>query len=230
MILYDSYSHVVYNFALLLARTFKKMDLKKPKQKTNNLKPSPSLPIIYDSGGNIKKHRGVFNGFCVVVDDRESIKQLTSMGSFGKSNLSRSSPAVVEKHQETICKLVEEESPNCSKSEDKKVILVTKSDSSKSDTDLRREIQFEFSDSLKYVHLGFEEAFFLKYSLQCLDVFDQQGNILDNGQVWDLFLRNDENFVVNFVVYYYFRAKKWVVKPGIKFGGDYRKFFMLTYF
>lgn len=68
-----------------------------------------------------------------------------------------------------------------------------------------------------------EEAFFLNYSLKCLTV--------EGFSTEDLYckLRNDnENFLIRFVAYQYFRAKNWVVRTGVNFGCDFCKFSYLS--
>lgn len=66
-----------------------------------------------------------------------------------------------------------------------------------------------------------EEAFFLLYGLGCLQIISLQNNILNIQQCWDLFTSADIKFMTRYVVYHYFRSKGYIVKPGIKFGGDY---------
>ncbi|XP_076627017.1 tRNA splicing endonuclease subunit 2 isoform X1 [Colletes latitarsis] len=71
------------------------------------------------------------------------------------------------------------------------------------------------------LHLTFEETFFLLYGLGCLNLIDFDGNLLDIDSAWNLFCKVDKNFVQKYVVYHYFRSKGWVVKPGLKYGGDF---------
>lgn len=70
------------------------------------------------------------------------------------------------------------------------------------------------------LHLTLEEAFFLSYGLGCLQVIDLFGNYLALDGMWQLFCKSQKDFIPKYVVYHYFRSKGWVVKPGIKFGGD----------
>ncbi|XP_076755268.1 tRNA splicing endonuclease subunit 2 [Xylocopa sonorina] len=71
------------------------------------------------------------------------------------------------------------------------------------------------------LHLTFEETFFLLYGLGCLNVIDFEGNLLDIDSAWHIFCKADKNFIPKYVVYHYFRSKGWVVKPGLKYGGDF---------
>lgn len=75
--------------------------------------------------------------------------------------------------------------------------------------------------------LTLQEAFFLSYALGCLQVVN--GNeLLKIQQCWQLFSETDKNFETKYIVYHYYRAKGYVVKPGIKFGGDYCKYMVVT--
>lgn len=69
-----------------------------------------------------------------------------------------------------------------------------------------------------------EEAFFLHYSLRCLRVlnFDQTHEFSTN-ELLTKFCDSDAKFIERFAVYQYYRAKNWVVKSGLKFGGDFCK-------
>ncbi|KAI8897236.1 tRNA intron endonuclease [Globomyces pollinis-pini] len=70
-----------------------------------------------------------------------------------------------------------------------------------------------------------EEAFFLSYALNCLDVY-QDGKMLSFAQQWSYY-RNlsrevpKQEFAVRYAVYHYYRSKGWVVRSGILFGTDY---------
>lgn len=83
------------------------------------------------------------------------------------------------------------------------------------------EEQFAVQETL---HLTLEEAFFLSFGLGCLQVIDLFGNCLSLDGIWQLFCKSQKDFIQKYVTYHYFRSKGWVVKPGIKFGGDFCKF------
>ena len=71
--------------------------------------------------------------------------------------------------------------------------------------------------------LTLEEAFFLLYGLGCLQIVDKNDQILSIDGCWKTFSDSSCKFIEKYVVYHYFRSKGYVVKPGIKFGGDYCK-------
>ncbi|KAK2575016.1 hypothetical protein KPH14_008763 [Odynerus spinipes] len=71
------------------------------------------------------------------------------------------------------------------------------------------------------LHLTFEETFFLMFGLGCLQLIHFDGTSMDINSTWLYFCKEDKNFVQKYVVYHYFRSKGWVVKPGLKYGGDF---------
>jgi tRNA splicing endonuclease len=88
--------------------------------------------------------------------------------------------------------------------------------------------QFPIHETL---HLTLEEAFFLSFGLGCLQVIDLFGNCLPLDGMWKLFCKSQKDFIQKYVTYHYFRSKGWVVKPGIKFGGDFCKLnFYMNFF
>lgn len=71
------------------------------------------------------------------------------------------------------------------------------------------------------LHLTFEETFFLMFGLGCLQVVHFDGSLLDINNAWLYFCKEKTDFLQKYVVYHYYRSKGWVVKPGIKYGGDF---------
>lgn len=72
--------------------------------------------------------------------------------------------------------------------------------------------------------LFLEEAFFLQQSLRCLKIVDFALNSeLSTDDFLGVCSTLNKNFVLHFVVYHYYRSKGWIVKSGLKFGGDFRK-------
>lgn len=69
-----------------------------------------------------------------------------------------------------------------------------------------------------------EEAFFLHYSLRCLRVIDfNQTHELTTEEMLETFCNSDSKFIERYVVFHYYRSKNWIVKSGIKFGGEFCK-------
>ncbi|CAK9828092.1 tRNA-splicing endonuclease subunit Sen2 [Anthophora retusa] len=86
---------------------------------------------------------------------------------------------------------------------------------------IKPKIESESFPVQETLHLTFEETFFLLYGIGCLNLIDFDGNLLDVDHAWHLFCKTDQNFIPKYVVYHYFRSKGWVVKPGLKYGGDF---------
>lgn len=74
--------------------------------------------------------------------------------------------------------------------------------------------------------LSKQESFFLLYGLGCLQILNNDDKVLNIEQCWKLFQEDDKYFLEKYIVYHYFRSKGYVVKPGIKFGGDFSKLLM----
>ena len=72
------------------------------------------------------------------------------------------------------------------------------------------------------LHLSLEEAFFLSYSLGCLQVKYGE-KFLNLNELWDLFQHTSSSFISKYVVYHHFRIEGWIVKSGVKFGSDFCK-------
>lgn len=75
--------------------------------------------------------------------------------------------------------------------------------------------------AFEVLYLSLEEAFFLSYACNCLQIFDLASNVLRIRDMWILFQESQPDFIEKYVAYHYFRAKGWVVKSGTKFGGDF---------
>ncbi|XP_028047203.1 tRNA-splicing endonuclease subunit Sen2 isoform X3 [Monomorium pharaonis] len=71
------------------------------------------------------------------------------------------------------------------------------------------------------LHLTFEETFFLLFGLGCLQLIHFDGSPVDINSAWLYFCKEKSDFIQKYVVYHYYRSKGWVVKPGIKYGGDF---------
>ncbi|XP_076271978.1 tRNA splicing endonuclease subunit 2 [Rhynchophorus ferrugineus] len=205
------------------------MELIEPKAKRHcKLRPKLPLPIIFKKDGSIKKFSANFNGFAVIVSDVDDMKNLVSMGYFGKANFSRSYPQFTKSD---TCKILRERQFKYRKDNfnhtnvkqpAEKVIVVPNSDEEDNNyfINLKPKFELDYSNIKETVWLGLEEAFFLTNVLGCLEV-TYKNDILTVENMWELFSNTQPTFIRNYIVYYYYKAKKWVVKPGIKFGGDF---------
>lgn len=112
---------------------------------------------------------------------------------------------------------------NDSISNNKKVIVVPDSDSDREDylKNIKPKCcasKIEISDKL---FLSLQEAFYVHFVEDCLHIFDEENSLLSTEQCWDLFQKVDKNFIEKYVVYHYYKSKDYIIKTGVKFGGDY---------
>lgn len=73
------------------------------------------------------------------------------------------------------------------------------------------------------LHLFMEEAFFLHHSLKCLRIMDLDSRELTTEDILNRFCSVKTDFIIKYVSYVFLRSKNWIVKSGLKFGGDFRK-------
>ncbi|KAJ8931091.1 hypothetical protein NQ314_016041 [Rhamnusium bicolor] len=204
------------------------MELNPPRPKKYcRLPPNLQVPVILKRDDTLVKFKGNFNGFSVVIENEEDMKNVISMGYFGKANFSRSYPQFSQNKTEIIRDRQYERRKDWAKScpgtkHAKKVIVVPDSDEETEDyfTNLKPEYQIDASSLKETVWLSLEESFFLTNAINCLDIY-QEKKLLSPGESWKLFAETDSHFMQSYIPYYYYRMKNWVVKPGIKFGGDF---------
>lgn len=68
-----------------------------------------------------------------------------------------------------------------------------------------------------------EEALFLHQHVNSLEIRDLDDKPIQTERLWKIFFNLKESFVECYIAYLYLKSKNWVIKSGIKFGGDYRK-------
>jgi tRNA-intron lyase len=68
--------------------------------------------------------------------------------------------------------------------------------------------------------LSLEEAYFSAFALGRLQILDRQETPLTLEKSWNLFQQSSPAFPIRYAAHHHFRAKGWLVTPGIKFGGD----------
>ncbi|XP_031617177.1 tRNA-splicing endonuclease subunit Sen2 [Contarinia nasturtii] len=74
----------------------------------------------------------------------------------------------------------------------------------------------------EYLALFPEEAFLLHYSLRCLKILNfEQTHEFTTEELLEKFCDMNPKFIERFIAYHYYRSKNWVVKGGLKFGGDF---------
>lgn len=208
------------------------MELTQPRPKKCGLSESLPLPVILKKDNTISKIKGVYNGLSVVIENRENMKSIVSMGYFGKANLSRSYPLFINDDKIEIIRQRQFNrrrfwGKSLSTKESKQVVVVADSDDEKDYfTNLKPVYEIDQSGTKETVWLSPEEAFFLMEAVGCFEIYYENEN-LSPEKCWELFSEANKYFQLNYIAYHHFRAKNWVVKPGIKFGGDYCKFFFV---
>ncbi|KAK7205053.1 hypothetical protein BZA70DRAFT_278971 [Myxozyma melibiosi] len=70
-----------------------------------------------------------------------------------------------------------------------------------------------------------QEAFFLTYALDVLDIYDDHtGDRISAPHLLGLLMpdwRPDNDFIMKYVVYHHYRSHGWCIRNGVKFGVDY---------
>lgn len=227
------------------------MELRSPKIKrllpwqTDSVSQYPaSLEKLAECAG--KAIIGKYNGSNVVVEDPNFIQTVYNLGCYGKGSLSRGQPNYSQRISElrNICPENDEERKQDIQNETVDLLASSsfEMNSSRSidavedgsqkevgreaeipipeDHQLKSELrdEFQYQESL---HLNLEEAFFLSYALGCLEIVDLFDKKLSLLEAWRLFCESQDDFVQKYLVYHHYRSKGWVVKPGLKFGGDF---------
>lgn len=193
------------------------MQLREPKRK----KFSPLLP---PQAVPPRQFLGNLNGFSVIVEATQEARNFLSISCYGKPNLSKGYGCmnkrveIVRKRQFEARKLLFNKQNKA-----EKVIVMPDSDSDDDDyfkKEIKPAYEIDTSGVKEKIYLDLVEAYFLHNYKQCLAV-QQNGVLLNTQQCWERFSASDKYFAQNYVCYQHFKKKNWVVKPALKFGGDY---------
>lgn len=176
---------------------------------------------------------GHFTGMNVEITDEESIKKLYQNGCFGIGTLTKTCPRICfnEPRIQTITQQQYEQKLKWRdrfENKNPKTVMVRvlpegqqygeANDSSELNL---VEDPFPIEEALA---LQLEEAFFLHTALKCLRIMNfDETNEFTTDELIQKFCNLNPKFIERYVAYQYYRSKNWVVKCGIKFGGDYRK-------
>lgn len=185
---------------------------------------------IRDDEDNDDQIIGRFTGFNVIVDIKQDIKLLNSMGFFGKANLSRSfpmydiksKPIILRKRQVALRKKWQNLQTTNNKLNET-IISVCDSDSEDDFIERLNPLLTQTFMINETLHLTLEESFFLFDALNNWRI-NYNNKFLDSNSAWTTFAEAQETFIQNYVVYQYFRSRNWVVKTGLKYGGEFCKY------
>ncbi|KAH9813607.1 hypothetical protein DFH28DRAFT_333853 [Melampsora americana] len=161
----------------------------------------------------------------------------------------QSNPSNQENQNEANSVLIQEESLQIDQEDlvkEKEMVMInghqTKSVESGFSIELLNELEMILN--LEHLQLKPEDAFFLSYGINCLEVeketFDkdseatevkgQKKQMMSIDDLWNTFCSNanpnpqrkpDNAFIVSYVAYHHFRSLGWVVRDGVKFCVDW---------
>jgi tRNA intron endonuclease, N-terminal domain len=170
---------------------------KKSRVKVFNVKPFPSEITAI----------GYFTGLDVEIFDEASIKTIYESGCYGLNPKPRQ--ALKHKKQQNPATEVE-----LRREEEWRGMFGDPA------TDETPPIPFNIPQSLV---LFLEEAFFLQHTINCLEIRDLDDRPIPTEELWTTFCSLKETFVECFVAYLYLKSKNWLIKSGMKFGGEFCK-------
>lgn len=168
--------------------------------------------------------QGTFNGFCVLVEATQEARDALEASCYGKPNLSRGysnlkkADQIIRKRQFETRKKFSDET-----AKPERVIVMPDSDSEDENyftKEIKPVYEIDRSRLKERIHLDLSEAYFLNKYTQRL-VIQQDGVSLSSQECWEKFCSEDKYFTQNYICYHHFRRKNWVVRTGLKFGGDF---------
>lgn len=165
-----------------------------------------------------EKITAIFTGFCVEVFNESGIKSLQENGSYGQGTKPRQM-TYQHKKMKTISELDYQRRLEWNK----KFVDAESEETVEKCIVLDQIVDNPFEIAQTQV-LFLEEAFFLSHNIGCLVILDLDNNQISTQELWNKFNKLKSNFVDCYVAYLYLKSKNWVIKPGIKFGGEFRKF------
>lgn len=194
------------------------MDFPEIKRKKYAPKINPGAPFPITNVNDCEhKTIGYFTGCSVEIFKQNDIEIIHKNGVFGKGMFSRSTPACLKPQSSGFTKLSRKQF-NSRKNMEKLMGNLAKMQTFEVDGEFLETIHIE-----EPLILSLEEAFFLQFSLKCLEVHNLSNQILETKELWIKFCNLKDNFVTSYVTYQYLRSLNWVVRGGFQFGGDFCK-------
>lgn len=201
-------------------------------EKTN---PFPVIDIPEANAFNERCYTGIFTGLSIEVFDPNDIRELYENGSYGASVLTKGTPKLFAKVQRP--QIVNEiqlnrklewnekyqnQNPIAASVQMKQITATEHTFECGAECEHFKVIPdpFPTEETLALIP---EEAFFLHHTLCCLKIFNfDRTKEYTTDELIDLFCGLNRKFIERYVAYHYYRSKNWVVKSGMKFGGDFR--------
>ncbi|XP_058819831.1 uncharacterized protein LOC131682406 [Topomyia yanbarensis] len=217
-----------------------------PKQKKftpTSLAAVDPLPVVTVDETQTK-FVGIFTGLTVEVCDPEAIAKLSLGGCFGQGTISRSFPASVRNCglAEVPLQLARQRQID-RRHEWKRKYGPSAADNGKTYVRVMDEhVEMQLNDGIlqarelkddlvevtrdpypmrENLSLLFEETMFLVEKLKCLEVRTLDGIPLPQDQLLKKIVTLKKDFITSYVSYVYFKSKNWIIRSGLKFGGDF---------
>lgn len=193
----------------------------------NNFHPFPIDNIVLEPD---YKFSGHFTGLNVEIFEAESIKTIYENGSFGIGSKTQAAPKVLWKGDIAPLKVLKQiYEKKCEWRE--KIggnggnisIEVIQDSTNGPGNDSKKSLLIDPFHIEETLVLTLEESFFLHSTLKCLRIVDVNGKEMQTNDILLKYCCLKPNFWTHFVAYSYLRSKNWIVKCGLKFGGDFRK-------
>lgn len=213
--------------------------LPQPKRHKNDLPESVFHPFPVDGIIPESDHifSGYFTGINVEIFNVKSIKTIYENGSFGIGSKTQAAPKVLWKGQIAPVKVLtkiydkkcewREQIGSC---ESNTAIIIDRANADdRENDDLKDSIQIDPFYIEETLVLTLEESFFLHTTLKCLRIMDVDGKVIQTNDILLKYCNLKPHFWTHFVAYSYLRSKNWIVKCGLKFGGDFRKYIILLF-
>ncbi|XP_065095204.1 tRNA-splicing endonuclease subunit Sen2 [Ochlerotatus camptorhynchus] len=208
-----------------------------------NLADIDPLPVDSRETAPNKRFVAIFTGLTVEVCDSVGIQKLALGGCFGQGTLSRSFPASVrDRGAQRSNELVVRRRQLDRREEWRRKYGQVGGSNCVNVRVMEEDVEKQLADGaigqrqLKYALVGkevdpfpipenlslfFEESMFLVRELKCLEVRTLEGATMPEILLLETFSKLKRNFLVSYVAYVYLKSKNWVIKSGLKFGGDF---------
>ncbi|XP_058166550.1 tRNA-splicing endonuclease subunit Sen2 [Anopheles ziemanni] len=178
----------------------------------HNLRPKNYIPPALSQTLPLPVHDGnpadsriidaLFTGFSVYVMDPVSIRELCLNGGFGQGMLSRVFPACLTAPRETYHK-------NKRKHHESNTNATCSGSEHPANT------------TVEPLCLFLEEAFFLMHQLNMLKLQSLDDEPIGVAEAFQKFQNANKRFFAGYCAYLYLKSKNWIIKSGLKFGGDF---------
>uniref|UniRef100_A0AAG5D925 tRNA-intron lyase n=1 Tax=Anopheles atroparvus TaxID=41427 RepID=A0AAG5D925_ANOAO len=170
---------------------------------------SQTLPLPLHDGklSGLKTINAIFTGFSVDVTDDDSIRELCLNGGFGQGMFSRAFPARLTCSREPGRK-------------QKRKCPVSNINASRSDSGSNTS-RLDDKTRIEPLCLFLEEAFFLMHQLNMLKLKTIDDETISVEEAFNTFQRINKGFFAGYCAYLYLKSKNWIIKSGMKFGGDF---------